>query len=240
MSLIKQVLQSTIIRCVSCWIGAQYIRFVHATTRWQIFGADIPRTFWEKNEPFILAFWHGRLLMMPHCWDQEKPIHMLISGHRDGLLIANTVAHFGIKTVSGSSSKGGASALRTMVKMLKAGEYVGITPDGPRGPRMHTSKGIITVAKLSGAPIIPTAFATSNGRNLKSWDQFLLAWPFSKGVIVWGDPIEVSSKADEKAVEQARKCVENSLNTITAQADQLTGRKLIEAEQTMALSKKDR
>ncbi len=238
MSLMKQVIKSSTIRHIACWFGAQYIRFVHATTRWQIVGADIPRAFWEKGEPFILAFWHGRLLMMPHCWDLNKPIHMLISQHRDGLLIANTVANFGIKTVSGSSSKGGTNALRIMVKKLKAGEYVGITPDGPRGPRMRSSKGIITIARLSGAPVIPATFATSKGRNLKSWDHFLLAWPFSKGVIIWGDPIKVSSEANTELMEQAQKNIEVSLNTITTQADELTGRKLIHAEPHMTASEK--
>ena len=229
MLLVKRVLKSGAVRCVWCWIGAQYIRFVHATTRWRIVGAEIPRAFWDKDEPFILAFWHGRLLMMPHCWNLTKPIHMLISQHRDGLLIADTVAHFGIKTVTGSSSRGGVSALRNMVKHLKAGKCVGITPDGPRGPRMRSSKGIITVARLSGAPVIPTTYATTNGRNLRSWDRFLLAWPFSKGVIVWGNPIEVPAAADAEAMEDARQNVEESLNAITAQADRLTGRQLIEA-----------
>ena len=98
---------------------------------------------------------------------------------------------------------------------------------------MRASKGIIAVARLSGAPVIPTTFATSNGRNLKSWDRFLLAWPFSKGVIVWGKPIKVSSQADAELMEQARKNIEVSLNTITAQADELTGRELIEAERHM-------
>ena len=222
-------MKSDVVRYVSCWIGAQYIRFVYATTRWQIVGAEIPRAFWEKEEPFILAFWHGRLLMMPHCWDLTVPIHMLISQHRDGLLIADTVAHFGIKTVSGSSSRGGSNALRTMVKHLRAGRCVGITPDGPRGPRMRSSKGIITVARLSGAPVIPATYATTNGQILHSWDRFLLAWPFSKGVIIWGNPIEVPAGADAEAMEKARQRVEESLSSITAKANRLTDRELIEA-----------
>ncbi len=238
MLLFKRVIKSDAVRCVSCWISAQYIRFVHATTRWQIIGSEIPHAFWEKGEPFILAFWHGRLLMMPYCWNLAKPIHMLISQHQDGLLIADTVAHFGIKTVSGSSSKGGANALRTIVKQLKAGECVGITPDGPRGPRMRSSKGIITVARLSGAPVIPTTYAISNGLNLRSWDRFLLAWPFSRGVIVWGNPIVVPTEADAEAMEQARQNVEESLNAITADADRLTGRELIKAAPPLTSSEK--
>ena len=229
MLLIKRIMKSDVLRCVLCWIAAQYIHFVYATTRWQIVGAEIPRAFWEKEEPFILAFWHGRLLMMPYCWDLTVPIHMLISQHRDGLLIADTVAHFGIKSVSGSSSRGGSNALRTMVKHLRAGRSVGITPDGPRGPRMRSSKGIITVARLSGAPIIPATYATTNGKILSSWDRFLLAWPFSKGVIIWGNPIQVPAGADAETMEIARQSVEESLISITAEANRLTDRELIEA-----------
>ena len=211
-------------RRVLCALGALYIRFVRATSRWQFVGGDIPRRYWDADQPFILAFWHGRILMMPHCWNPAKPINMLISQHRDGRLIADTVAHFGINTLSGSSSKGGAQALRTMVKSLKAGECVGITPDGPRGPRMRASDGIVAVARLSGVPVIPATFGANCGRNLNSWDRFLVAWPFGRGVIVWGAPIEVPRDADADALEAARLQIENGLNAITDQADQLTQR----------------
>ena len=228
MSLVKRVIKSDAARHLSCWLGAQYIRLVRATTRWQIVGSDIPRSFWDKGEPFILAFWHGRLLMMPHCWDYSKPIHVLTSQHRDGLLLADTVAHFDIHTISGSSSKGGAQALRAMVKHLEGGECIGITPDGPRGPRMRASEGIVAVAKLSGTPIIPATFATVKGRNLGSWDRFLVAWPFGRGVIVWDNPIKVPCDADAEALEYARQDLEKALNAITNEADKLTGRETIE------------
>ena len=94
---------------------------------------------------------------------------------------------------------------------------------------MRSSKGIITVAKLSGAPVIPASYATTNGPILHSWDRFLLAWPFSKGVIIWGSPIEVPGGADTEAMEKARQSVEESLNSITAEADRLTDRELLEA-----------
>jgi len=167
-------------------------------------------------------------LMMPHCWDPAKPIHMLISEHRDGRLIADTVAHFGIETVTGSSSKGGAGALRAMVKHLKAGHCVGVTPDGPRGPRMRATEGIIATARLSGAPIIPATYSAAAGRNLGSWDRFLVAWPFTRGVIVWGEPLSVDKDADADAMETARRTLEERLNAITAEADRLCGRTPVE------------
>ena len=221
---IKTLLKSDGVRRAACWIGAQYIRFVHATGRWQTVRGEVPHRYWEAGRPFILSFWHGRLLMMPYCWPRGTTIHMLISQHRDGRLIADTVAHFGIDTVAGSSSKGGAQALRAMVKALKAGECVGITPDGPRGPRMRASDGIVSVARLAGVPVIPATYATRSGRVLGSWDRFLVAAPFTRGVIVWGEPIEVPRDADADALEATRLKIETAMNAITAEADGLGGR----------------
>lgn len=220
----KALLKSDGVRNVLCWLGARYIRLVFATGRWTFLRDETARSFWDEGRPFILAFWHGRLLMMPYCWPRTHPIHMLISQHRDGQLIARTVAHFGIATVAGSSSKGGAQALRAMVKAIKAGECVGITPDGPRGPRMRASDGIVSVARLSGVPILPATFSTTRGRVLGSWDRFLLAFPFSRGVIVWGEPIHVARDASGGALEDARRRVEDQMNAITQEADQLVGR----------------
>ncbi|MBL4690692.1 MAG: lysophospholipid acyltransferase family protein [Rhodospirillales bacterium] len=225
---LKRILQSESMRRISCWLASLYIRLVSHTGAWQVIGGDIPKRFWDDDKPFILAFWHGRLLMMPYCWDHGKTIYMLISQHRDGQLIARTVGHFGIKTAAGSSSRGGAQALRTMVKAMKNGDYVGITPDGPRGPRMRASDGIVSVARLSGAPVIPAAFGSSNGRCLSSWDRFLVAWPFGRRVLVWGDPIYVARDASVDDEETARLRVEDGLNAVTHEADRLTGRAAVE------------
>jgi len=225
---LKRVLQSESVRRFFCWLASLYIRLVYHTGNWTVVGGDIPKRFWDEGKPFILGFWHGRLLLMPYCWDHRKTIHMLISEHRDGQLIAHTVGHFGIKWAAGSSTRGGAQALRTMVKGLKQGDCVGITPDGPRGPRMRVSDGVVTVARLSGVPIIPAAFGTTRGRCLSTWDRFLLAWPFGRGVIVWGEPIHVDREAEGDALEPARRQIEDGLNAVTAEADRLSGRPPVE------------
>ena len=221
---LKRVLQSKIVRRFFCWLASLYIRLVYHTGRWTVVGSDIPKRFWDEGKPFILGFWHGRLLLMPYCWDHRKIIHMLISEHRDGQLGAQIGGHFGIRWVAGSSTRGGAQALRTMVKALKQGDYVGITPDGPRGPRMRASDGAVNVARLSGVPVIPVAFGTTRGRCLSTWDRFLLAWPFGRGIIVWGAPIRVDSKAGSEALKSAQHQVEDGLNAVTAEADRLSGR----------------
>lgn len=223
MSWAKRIGKSERLRGLLCWLGSLYIRLVYATGRWEVVNGGHARERWDRGEPFILAFWHGRILMMPRSWRAGVPIHMLISQHRDGQLIARTVAHFGIRTVQGSTTRGGSAALRAMLKFLKAGECVGITPDGPKGPRMRASDGIVAVARLSGVPILPATFATSRRKLLRSWDRFAVALPFSSGVFVWGDPIAVPKEAGEAEMEAARRAVEDSLNAITIEADRLMG-----------------
>lgn len=226
--LFKRLSRREGLRRALCWLGALYIRFVHATSRWEVIGGDIPARRWDAGQPFILAFWHGRLLLMPYCWRRDRTIHMLISQHRDGRLIADTVKHFGIETISGSSSRGGSAALRAMLKALKAGECVGITPDGPRGPRQRASAGIVNAARLAGVPIIPVTYAMKRRRLLGTWDRFVVALPFSKGLFVWGRPIEVPRDSSEAALEALREEVELRLNAITAAADGRMGHPAIE------------
>ncbi len=223
MGLAKRIGKSEALRGALCWLTSLYIRLVYATGRWTVVNGDTAARLWDQNSPFILAFWHGRILMMPKSWRVGVPIHMLISQHRDGLLIARTVAHFGIATVAGSTTRGGGAALRAMLKSLKAGECVGITPDGPKGPRMRASAGIVNVARLSGCPILPATFGASRRKVLGSWDRFALALPFSAGVFVWGEAITVPRDASDEEMEALRLRVETSLNAITTDADARVG-----------------
>ncbi|MBI3445384.1 MAG: lysophospholipid acyltransferase family protein [Magnetospirillum sp.] len=223
MGLAKRIGKSEALRGLLCWLGSLYIRVVYLTGRWEVVNGAHADALWDQGKPFILAFWHGRILMMPKSWRSSVPIHMLISQHRDGQLIARTVSHFGIHTVAGSTTRGGSAALRAMLKFLKGGQCVGITPDGPKGPRMRASAGIVNVAKLAGVPILPATFSTSRRRVLGSWDRFALALPFSRGVFVWGDPILVPRESDETALDSLRLKVEASLNAITRGADSRMG-----------------
>ena len=223
MKLGKRILNSEFIGQLLYLVVAGYIRFVHLTSRWTVEGEDIPKQFWDQDRPFILCFWHGRLMMMPYCWNHKKPIHTVVSLHRDGRLVSGIFAHFGIKAISGSTSRGGASALRTMIRTLKAGEWIGITPDGPRGPRMRVSEGIITLARITNTPIIPVTYSIRRRKVLGSWDSFIAALPFSRGVFVWGTPITVSESSGKEQTETARLEVEQALNTLCARTDRLTG-----------------
>jgi lysophospholipid acyltransferase (LPLAT)-like uncharacterized protein len=219
----RRIIRSDALRRALCRVIALYIRFVFATSRWTIEGAEQAARFHRDKRPFILAFWHGRLLMMPMAWPRDVAIHMLISGHRDGRIIADAVGHFGITSIAGSSSRGGLAALRAMVKQIKNGDCVGITPDGPRGPAMQASQGIVAAARLAQVPIIPLAYATRRRRVMRTWDRFHLAFPFTEGLHLWGEPIEVPADSDEAALERYRQLVEDRLNALGNEADRRMG-----------------
>jgi lysophospholipid acyltransferase (LPLAT)-like uncharacterized protein len=219
----RRLVRSSSLRRPLCWVIHLYIRLIYATNRWTIDGEERPRRLREDGRSFILALWHGRLLMIPMAWQRLAPIHMLISAHRDGRIIADAVTYFGVHSISGSTRHGGSAALRAMLKRLQDGECVGITPDGPHGPAMIASTGIVNLARLAGVPIVPIAFATSRRRVLHSWDRFHLPLPFGRGIFVWGEPIEIAPDSDPDGIERARALIETRLNELAREADRRVG-----------------
>ena len=223
MRLDKRLLANPRVRAVLCFLAAGYIRLVRLCSRWQMVGEEIPAAFWERREPFIVAFWHGRLLLAAYGWPRHVPFQMLISQHRDGELISRTIGHFGFTSVRGSSRRQGSQALRSMVKALQSGTCIGITPDGPHGPRMRASDGVVSLARLAVVPVIPVAFGISRRRLMGSWDRMIVGLPFSRGVYVWGQPVSVPRDADAEAQEAARLEIEQSLNALSIDADRRCG-----------------
>jgi lysophospholipid acyltransferase (LPLAT)-like uncharacterized protein len=219
----RRILRSFRLRRLLCWAISRYVRLVYLTNRWTVEGGDIPRRLCAEGRGFIGAFWHGRMLMIPLVWQPLAPMHILISAHRDGRIIADAVARFGVSSITGSTRRGGAAAMREMLKRLEMGECIGITPDGPRGPATIASGGIVSLARLAGAPIVPVTFATSRRRILPSWDGFHLALPFGRGIFLVGEPIVIARDLEAAELEEARLLIEARLNDITAAADRQVG-----------------
>ncbi len=216
----------------SFFIGL-YIRIVFATSRWDFIEREHADRLVESGEGFIAAFWHQRLLMGAVIRRKtERRVFMLISNHRDGEIIADAVRPFGIEFIRGSAAnpkkthkdKGGAPALAQMIAALEEGAIVGMTPDGPRGPSRRAQAGVIRLAQLSGAPILPGAYSSSGGWRLRTWDRFLLAAPFSRGAFVGEAPIRVPSDAGPGDIEAARIALERALNSASDRADRAVGR----------------
>jgi len=192
----KRFLNSSAARAVIVWLGYAYLVAVARTTRWELEGAAHLNIF-AAGPPCIVVFWHETLPSMPILWIKktailpQKPAVVLASRHRDGQLIGRVVEKFGPRQVAGSSSKGGAAGLRALIQALAGGADIGLTPDGPRGPRRTAAPGVAQLAALTGARVIPAAAAVSRGIRLNSWDGMKIPLPFGRGRLVVGAPIDV-------------------------------------------------
>lgn len=209
-----------------------YLRFVYLTTRWEIVGHEGMHERALKGTPQIFAFWHGRLALMPEYRPRVNQTHVMISRHNDGEWIATIMRCFGLGLVRGSAKRkgstkerGGRAALVGAIAMLKKGDNMAITPDGPRGPRQRVSGHIVEIAKRGGAVIVPMSYSTSRGRLLGSWDRFLLPYPFGRGYFEAGAAIAVPKEADAEMLARIKQDVEDALNALTARADTKVGRK---------------
>lgn len=234
----RRLLEIPAIQAIACACAALYIRLVWITGRWTVENSDVPDRLIRDGKPFIACFWHGRLLMIPCAWTWKAPMSILISRHRDGRFIARTLRHFDVGTISGSTSRGGGAALRELLAALSAGEYVGITPDGPRGPRMRVGAGVIRAARIAGVPILPVSYSASRRKVLGSWDRFILALPFGRGVIRVGDAIDPPSGGGDTEIEESRRVLEDTLNRLTRDLDLRFGHDPVEAAEEVAAKPK--
>jgi len=217
MSLKKRFLKHPRTQAAAAWLIYAFIRLTYATSRKQfvIDAAAQPYMHGEANGIFV--FWHGRIgQMLPICPPGRK-MHVLSSRHRDGTLTTTIIGHFGQSTIRGSSNKGGRMAALEIVRTLKRGDNISITPDGPRGPHQVAAQGTASLARLSRKPVIPVAFSSTRHIRFNSWDQFLLALPFGRMVFCVGAPLLL-----EQEDETAQRAIEQALNAQVAKADSMT------------------
>ncbi len=218
-------LEKPAIQTVLAWLVAQWIGFVWLTGRWRIENDGVMQAHWQGGPPLIGVFWHGHIMMMPRLWRSSAPFHMLISDHRDGRLISRIMDFCGIKTLVGTTSRqaSASAALKAMVRLLRSGQTVGITPDGPRGPRMHMAMGPLMAAKLSGAVIVPMVSASRRRKVLSSWDQFTVALPFSDGLMLVGEALSVPADSKAEDLENLRLILRDRLIALTHEAERRMG-----------------
>jgi lysophospholipid acyltransferase (LPLAT)-like uncharacterized protein len=136
------------------WLGSIFIRVLHATLRVR----HVRVENLESQPQYILAFWHAHLLLMLHS-AYRRPIVVMISRSNDGEYIARVFDHYGVDSARGSSTRGGSSALREMIRAAREGKNIVFTPDGPKGPARVAKDGVIYAAQATGLPIVPVAFA---------------------------------------------------------------------------------
>lgn len=200
-------------------LAALLIRVIRATMRIRYVMPESTSQLVGDRRPFVLTFWHGHLLMMVYA-KYRKPIMTMGSQHRDGELVVRTIKHFGASAARGSTTRGGTSALRTMLLAAREGYTLAITPDGPNGPRRVAQKGVVQIAQATGLPVIPVAFVASRKTLLRSWDRFQVPHPFSRGIFVYGDPIEVPRKVSDEETERLRGQIERVLNELSDESEE--------------------
>ena len=209
------------------WIslaGSLVVRLLVLTLRVRV---EDPAALAARREgpPFILAFWHNRLLLVPSAWNRFFARHRrrqgmaLSSTSRDGELIAQYIGRFGIGPVRGSATRRGSVALREMATLLKRGHDVAITPDGSRGPLYEIKPGLVLLAQLTGAPVLPISFEYSRAWRLRTWDRFVIPRPFSRVTLRVGEPVHIARTQDQEEFEVQRKRCEDAMRTLVRDDD---------------------
>ena len=208
---------------------AKYLRFVQVTSRFTTAPEDIAKAM-APEAPIICAMWHGQHLMMSFAWpDSIDRFAALISRHEDAGAQAAALRYMGVTPIRGSGGppdrvyyKGGAPAMRQLLRELESGASVAMTADVPKRARV-CGPGIVTLAKLSGRPIVPTAVVTNRRIQFNSWDRASLGLPFSRGVVITGDIVRVAPDADDAAIEAARLAVQQGLDDVHKRAYAMVG-----------------
>jgi lysophospholipid acyltransferase (LPLAT)-like uncharacterized protein len=207
---------------VITWLTFWVLRGLCLTLRPTLLGEEKGRKILDQGQPVLVAIWHGRLLYFLHLYMRRYrrfSVTVLVSRSRDGEFISQVAKWGGVHTTRGSSRRGGSQALLGIIKQVHQGTLAMFTPDGPRGPRYRVQPGIVTVAKKTGAPIVPVTYNARWKKVMQSWDRFVVPLPFSRVVVVCGDPIYVPAEASAALCEAKRQEVETGLHGITAIAD---------------------
>ena len=222
--MIKYFSSFRLIQTLLSLIGSIYVLTVYKTSKVNLKNRKKIENLLERKESFIYSFWHDQLLMCPLTWQSNSNIKVLISKHRDGDIIAQLISNLGFEAIRGSThktnkikNKGGLLSARKMIKSLKNGISIGISPDGPKGPRHKVSDGILSISRLSKSVILPVGIGFKKKWVLNTWDKFIIPKPFNEITVIWGDPIPAIT--NEKNNHQFRTKLESKMNNLTAQAN---------------------
>ena len=216
------------------WLMAAYLRFALATIRWKNVDRACAEAVWdlprETRPGVIVCFWHSRIALSPACWPlgRAQEPRALISLSPDGQFIAGAVQRLGFPAIRGSSQKasdpaadkGGAAAFRDVLRWIKGGGGVAITPDGPRGPAETMKDGAPLLGRVSGAPVLFVGLAARPCLRLGSWDRAMIPLPFGRGAIVWAGGAPVARDADTEALASEWSA---RLSELTRRAEEMVG-----------------
>ena len=199
-----------------------YIRVLRASMRFESHNDAVLERVKQQPGQYIMVFWHSRWAMMRFAHPFEK-LAVLASRHRDAEMLVHVLERLNVVMARGSSTRGGMAGMREMLRRVRDGYDLAITPDGPRGPRRRIKDGVLAAAKITGIPIVAVGFGASRGRRIRSWDRTLLPYPFGRGVFVYAEPMFVPADVKDEQMERMRAELERTLDRVTDEADRAAG-----------------
>lgn len=207
---------------IASFAGAIFVRAIALTWRMEWRGRGNLEEARRATGQVIFVFLHGRLLVL--TWAHRgRNIHVLASEHYDGDLMGRIIERLGFGHVKGSTTRGGAKAIRDLASLLRRGVDIGLAVDGPRGPRGVIKQGAVEIGRLASSAIIPVTCSARKRRLLRSWDRFQLPAPFTKVIVEYGEPVILPDKADSAIIEGERLRLEKRLSAMTAALDREIG-----------------
>jgi hypothetical protein len=227
----KKLFRNPLVQGALAFVFASYLKMCLATIRWQRVDEDRAEGVWDGGGGVIVCFWHGKIGLSPACWPlgRAQEPRALISLSADGQFIAAAMERIGFPAIRGSAAKnasaakakGGAAAFRDILKWIKGGGGIAITPDGPRGPAQVMTLGVATLACMSQAPVLLVGLACEPSIRLKSWDRAMLPLPFARGAIVWDGPLTAPRTSDTDIIGHLTDDWGRRLNALNERAEQL-------------------
>jgi lysophospholipid acyltransferase (LPLAT)-like uncharacterized protein len=203
---------------VVAWLIFAAIRVVAATLRYRWkdhFNGEGPG-------PVIYSAWHNRLVLSMVCYydyarkrNPTQGLAAMVSASKDGGFLTAILECFKTQPVRGSSSRRGPQALLELTTWAERGYDLAITPDGPRGPRYVVQEGVMSLAQVTGRPIVPFSYSLPWKIQIKSWDRFQIPLPFSRCDVVFGKPMHVPREATEDEREALRQDLERAMREIS-------------------------
>ncbi|HET7251216.1 MAG TPA: lysophospholipid acyltransferase family protein [Gemmatimonadales bacterium] len=193
-------------------VGFALVGLLARTWRYRLVHRENAQGLYDARRPFIFALWHNRILPLLYAHRHEGMV-LLISRHRDGGYLATLAERWGYRFVRGSSQRGGDVGLLGVVRALKEGSVVAVTPDGPRGPAERVKPGVVAAAQHAGVPIVPATARVNRAWTLASWDRFAIPKPFATIEVVYGAPLDVGS--GKEAMRAGVSAVEAGLHALS-------------------------
>ena len=214
-TLMARFIRKIVVPLARVWFGTCRVSFINQ----RIYDEYI-----LNDTPVVVGTWHRATIYFLYFFGHFRPM-IMISRSKDGEILSQYAAGFGVIPVRGSSSKGGRAALERMRKYLEGGgKGCATVLDGPRGPAYVAKKGMVALSKLTGAPFIPAIWSANRTITLRnSWDKTVLPLPWSRVYVAFGEPILIPTDSSSKDLERYRRSVEERLNTMMAEVDRRCG-----------------